>query len=428
MNPFVRDNLKPVLGGKKILLCVTGSIAAFKACDIVRYLRGCGAEVRVVLTDSAQKFVTKVTLETLSGQPVFTSLWSDGGQGTHHIDAARWADLALVAPATANSIAKLALGLADDLMSTELLAFTGPVLVAPAMNPAMFAHPAVQANVRTLESRGVRLLGPCSGVTSCGEEGLGRMIEPDAIVEQVAQSFYAKASGKRVLITLGPTRSALDPVRYITNRSSGLMGASLAWAAAARGHKVTAICGPTDAALPSDAHVIRVNTAEEMATAALSHWPSCNTFLSAAAVLDWDVKNPQPQKMKKQAGAPTIELKQNIDILASVAKQKRPEQFVLGFAAETERPIEHAQAKLRAKGCDAIFANDVSKPGQGFESDMNAGWWISTSQTIEIAHGSKPQIAAEILRLIDAHTKRAVSGHRPETQANESELPHAPLN
>lgn len=425
MNPFVRDNLENVLAGKKILLCVTGSIAAFKACDIIRYLRECGAVVRVVLTDSAQKFVTKVTMETLSGQTAFTSLWNDGAQGTHHIDAARWADLALVAPASANSIAKLALGLADDLMSTELLAFTGPVLVAPAMNPAMYAHPAVQANLRALESRGVRLLGPCSGITSCGEEGLGRMIEPEAIVEQVAQSFYAKATGKHVLITLGPTRSAIDPVRYLTNRSSGLMGAALAWAAVARGHKVTAICGPMEAALPSAAQVIRVTTAQEMAEAALSRWAQCDIFLSAAAVLDWDIKSPQPQKMKKQAGAPALELKANVDILATISKQKRADQFVLGFAAETEKPIEHALEKLKAKGCDAIFANDVSKPHLGFESQLNAGWWITTSESAELEQGTKPALAAKLLSLIDHHAAEPV--RLPSTR-KESASPDVPLH
>lgn len=408
MNPFARDSIKASLEGKKVLLCVTGSIAAFKACDIVRGLRECGAIVRVVLTDSALKFVTKVTLETLSGQPVLTSLWEEGvvgeqgatRSGTHHIDTARWADVALVAPATANSIAKLALGLADDLMSTELLAFTGPLLVAPAMNPAMYAHPAVQANVHLLEERGTRILGPCVGVTSCGEEGLGRMIEPDEIVEAVAQSFYAPSNGKRILLTLGPTRSNVDPVRYLTNRSSGLMGASIAWAAVQRGYQVTAICGPSECALPRGIEVVRVTTADEMADAALSRWTAHDAFVSAAAVLDWDVKEPRAQKLKKTAGAPSIELKPNLDILAAISKLKRRDQFVLGFAAETERPVEHALEKLEYKGCDAIFANDVSRADQGFESTMNSGWWITKARTVDIARGTKQEVAREIVSRI----------------------------
>src|SRR4051812_7060180 len=215
MNPQAVDNLRPALAGKKILLGISGSIAAFKACDIVRFLRECGAEIRCVLTDSASRFVTPLTLENLSGQRVYASLWGDETFGTHHIDAARWADVALIAPATANTIAKLAHGLADDLLSTELLAFQGPLLITPAMNPAMFEHAAVQENLKTLKARGAIFIGPAHGVTSCGEEGPGRMVEPAEIVEKVAQAFYNKPQGKKFLVTLGPTRSPIDPVRYV---------------------------------------------------------------------------------------------------------------------------------------------------------------------------------------------------------------------
>lgn len=406
MNPFVRDNLKQALSGKNILLGISGSIAAFKTCDIVRYLRECEANVRVVLTDSAQKFVTPLTLETLSEQPVLSSIFEDA-HGTHHIDAARWADVALIAPATANIIAKMAQGLADDLLSTELLAFTGPVLVAPAMNPAMYAHPAVQANVRTLLSRDVRLLGPAHGETACGEEGPGRMLEPEQVVEGLARSFDAPQNSKRVLITLGPTQSKLDPVRFISNRSSGLMGAALCWSALRQGYQVTAICGPTDAPLPSDIDVVRVTTAAEMAEATQRLWPSHDIFIGAAAVLDWDVKDPKTQKIKKASGLPHVEFATNADILANVSRAKRGGQFVLGFAAETENVVEHAREKLEAKKCDAVFANDVAATDQGFESQMNAGWWITSSDAIEIGLAPKPNVATAIWQQIqDAIAKR----------------------
>lgn len=414
MTPSVKDNLKFSLQDKKILLGITGSIAAFKACDLVRFLRDCGAQVRVVLSQGAENFVTRTTLETLSGAPVLTGFWHSqsstqnlseiAGQnaaqaqqqnsssnfldsqqfqtqpvGTHHIDTARWADLILVAPATAHFIAKAANGFADDLLSTELLAFQGPVLIVPAMNPAMYAHPAVQENIRRLTSYGTRFLGPTSGKTACGEEGLGRMIEPEAIVELVASSFFKKPNGLKMVITLGPTQSAIDPVRYITNRSSGLMGTSLCWAALQAGYKVKAICGPTQAALPTGTNieVVRVQTAQEMADATLEAWPYADVYIGNAAVLDWEIKNPSLEKLKKDQGTPSIEFKKNPDILSLVSQSKRSNQFVLGFAAETENALPNARLKLQQKKCDAIFVNDVSQPASsGFESDFNAGWWL----------------------------------------------------
>lgn len=403
MKPFQAANLQFALKNRRILLGISGSIAAFKACDIIRHLRACGAEVRVVLTESAQKFVTQTTLETLSGNPVSQSLWNDG-HGTHHIDVARWAEVALIAPASANTIAKMALGLGSDVLSTELLAFRGPLLVAPAMNPAMFSHPAVQSNLSLLKSRGAKIIGPDVGATACGELGEGRMIEPDQIVEHVAESFVELPRKKHLLITLGPTRSALDPVRYITNRSSGLMGASLAWAAALRGYNVTAIAGPISESvcLPRSANVIQVDTAEKMFDAAKAHFSKCDIFISAAAVLDWDVVNPAPQKLKKESNIPlSIEFKKNPDILAELSKLKRADQFVLGFAAETEEPLLAAQRKLSLKNCDAIFANDVSRPDQGFESQSNAGWWITTHHTSEIHSVPKPDLAHILIDSIE---------------------------
>lgn len=402
MSPSLRENLKTVLAGKRVLLGVSGSIAAFKACDIVRGLKDCGATVRVVLTESAEKFVTPLTLETLSGQPVLTSLWG-GPLGTHHIDTARWADVVCVAPATASTIARLALGLANDLLSTELLAFTGPVLIAPAMNPAMYAHPAVQANIETLRARGTRLLGPTSGVTACGEEGLGRMLEPETIIEHIAETFYEKSNGRRAVITLGPTRSAIDPVRYLTNRSSGKMGAALAWAAARAGFSVTAICGPSEVPLPTNATIVRVETAREMFDAALEAWTKSHLFLAAAAVLDWDVANFSSRKLKKESGEnPSLDFAKNPDILAEACRARRPGQFVVGFAAETDDALNSGLKKLSAKGCDAVFVNDVSKPEQGFEVDQNAGWWITKGEPkrpLELEPSSKVALATKIIAL-----------------------------
>ncbi len=412
MKQFVADNLTPLLRGKKILLGVTGSIAAFKAHDIIRYLKACGAEVKVVLSESGEKFVTRVTLETLSGNPVLSSLWDSGSQGTHHIDTARWADLVLVAPATANTLEKLARGEASDLLTTEILAFRGPVLVAPAMNPMMYSHPAVAANVARIRSFGYRLVGPVEGVTSCGEEGLGRMVEPEAIVEAVWGALAAQSArshgARRLVVTLGPTRSALDPVRYLTNRSSGLMGAAIAWAGVECGYDVTAIAGPTEAPLPGAARVVRVTTAAEMSRAALEAWGASagaagegDLFVAAAAVLDWDVANPAADKLKKEKGAPSLEFARNPDILAEAAARRRKGQFVLGFAAETREPVEYGLAKLKAKGCDAVFANDVSREGQGFESADNSGWWITPGGVREVPLASKAELARAILALVD---------------------------
>ncbi len=399
MNPFVSDNLRYTLQGKKILLGITGSIAAFKACDIVRYLRECGAFVKVILSQGAENFVTSLTLETLSGAPVLKDFWShEQGHGTYHIDTARWADLILVAPATAHFLAKASYGFADDLLSTEILAFRGPLLIAPAMNPAMFENPAVQENISRLKDRGVRFLGPISGKTACGEEGLGRMLEPEQIVEKVSSAFHLR-NDRHLLITLGPTRSSIDPVRYLTNRSSGLMGASLCWAAVQKGYPVTAICGPIQCKLPEDVQLIRVETAKEMANAALENWKTSQIFISAAAVLDWDIQTPSLSKLKKNQGPPQLRLEKNIDILATLSQDKRKDQFVLGFAAETDDPIQNGFKKLREKGCNAIFANDVSNAKKGFESSFNGGWWLTLpDQVVPFETSSKTELARKMIQ------------------------------
>lgn len=378
MNPLLASQLKRSFEGQRILLGISGSIAAFKSCDIIRLLRQAGAEVRVVPTKNALHFVTKTTLETLSGNAVHDDLWNQ--RGTHHIDAARWATHALIAPATANTIAKMAHGLADDLLSTEILAFEGPLFVAPAMNPAMFSNLAMQDNLKLLSSRGVKLLGPTSGLTSCGEEGLGRMLEPEELL--VSMAIPRSLSGKRILLTLGPTRSALDPVRFVSNRSSGLMGAHLCWEAVRRGYEVTVVSGPCEVTLPPGVLQYRVETAKEMFSICENQWPRHDVFISAAAVLDWDVANPATQKLKKLAtnnatSAPSLLWSENPDILATLCKSKTPHQKVWGFAAETESVTENGTEKFLRKGCDALFANDVSKRDGGFEAENNSGYWIS---------------------------------------------------
>ncbi|MFZ9595047.1 MAG: bifunctional phosphopantothenoylcysteine decarboxylase/phosphopantothenate--cysteine ligase CoaBC [Bdellovibrionia bacterium] len=427
MDPWVQDHLRASLTGKKILLGITGSIAAFKACDVIRFLRACGAQVRVVLSEGAENFVTATTLETLSDEPVNQSFWVQPHQlgspirhGTHHIATARWADLILVAPATAHFLAKAALGLADDLLCTELLAFSGPLLVVPAMNPTMFQHPAVQQNVRTLEQRGVEILGPTWGATSCGEEGLGRMLEPDRIVEEVAQTFYQKPTGKKLLISLGPTQSRLDPVRFLSNRSSGKMGASLCWAAREAGFQVTAICGPLSSKLPqstgpgSALEIIHVETAQAMSEAVLSHWSHSDAYLGAAAVLDWEFKNPSSQKLKKEDGPPRVEFQKTRDLLAEVCLRKAPHQWVLGFAAETDHPLEHGRSKLKRKNCDALFVNDVSQEGLGFDSTQNAGWWMEPSgRCEEISARPKSEVARWIIREVTQALKVLCSPSPP---------------
>ena len=407
MNPFVIDNLKSLFKDKKILLGITGSIAAFKACDLIRSLRACGAQVRVVLSEGAENFVTQTTLETLSGSPVLSRFWGSSHSeptllGTHHIDTARWANLILIAPATAHAIGKLANGLADDLLSTEVLAFRGPLLIAPAMNPTMYDHPAVQENISRLKARGVRVLGPIEGPTSCGEVGLGRMLEPDAIIEATALLFCRPSRNEQLLITLGPTRSALDPVRYMTNRSSGWMGASLCWAATELGYDVTAVRGPCDVQLPHTTKVISVVTALEMAQATCGLWPESDIFIGTAAVLDWDIEKPSPKKFKKDERVPELKFSTNRDILSEVGRSKKSSQFVLGFAAETENMIPNGFKKLQQKRCDALFVNDVSLKDQGFESRKNGGWWlVPPDQVTALETTSKPELAKKLILLIE---------------------------
>lgn len=412
---FLRQNLEMSLRNKKILIGITGSIAAFKICDLIRYLTECGAQTRVVLTESAEKFVSKLTLETLSQNKVESSLWTTSELGTHHISASRWADVAVIAPATANFIAKLAVGLADDLLTTELLAFQGSVLIAPAMNPAMFENQATKENIHKLLGRGVRFIGPNQGLTACREEGLGRMAEPTEILEAVAQCFYKPKNSKKILITVGPTRSYLDPIRFLTNHSSGKMGAAIAWQAVRLGYSVTMISGPQQTALPSGASArqpvpevqqIFVTSTQEMFETTKLLWSKHDIFIGTAAVLDWSFKNKAAEKIKKDSLKLDFEL--SPDILSYVAKNRTPEQKVIGFAAETSQALNLGVQKLKAKGCDALFINDVSMPGAGFNSMTNHGWWITSEKAYELKQQTKVELAEALLLLIEGKVPTTV--------------------
>jgi phosphopantothenoylcysteine decarboxylase/phosphopantothenate--cysteine ligase len=365
----VADRHAPALAGKRILLIVAGGIAAYKTPDLVRRLRERGAAVRCVLTRAGAQFVTPLSLQAVSEDTVYQDLWSltdESAMG--HIQLSRQADLVVVAPATADILAKMAAGLADDLASTLLLATDKPVLACPAMNVRMWHHPATQANLALLARRGVTLAGPGEGSMACGEWGLGRMSEPLEIVDAIAALLTGPAgplAGRHALVTSGPTHEPIDPVRYIANRSSGKQGHAIAAALAAAGARVTLVAGPTQEPDPRGLTVVHVETARQMLAACEAALPA-DIAVCAAAVADWRVAAEGAQKLKKgKGGTPALELVENPDILAtlSAAGPRRP-SLVVGFAAETEKVLEHARAKLARKGCDWIVANDVS-PGTG---------------------------------------------------------------
>ena len=394
------------LSNKRVLLGVTGGIAAYKSADLIRRLREAGAEVRVVMTAGATRFITPLTLQALSGGPVRTALFDPEAEAAMgHIELARWADAVLIAPASANSLARLARGLADDLLSTLCLATRAPLLVAPAMNQVMWENPATQDNLALLRGRGVRICGPGSGGQACGETGPGRMLEPPELVAEVGSVFATGTlTGLNLLITAGPTREALDPVRFISNRSSGKMGYAIAAAAMEAGARVVLISGPV--ALPPPARVehIPVETAAEMYAAVMARVASCDVFIGAAAVADYRPQTVAPHKLKKQTPALHIDLQRTPDILAAVAAT-RPAPFTLGFAAETERLAEHARSKRMAKSLDMIAANLVNIPGQGFDADDNALTLYWEGGECELPRQSKQQLARELIGRIAARLR-----------------------
>lgn len=393
----------PELSNKRIVLGVSGGIAAYKSAELVRRLREAGAEVRVVMTAGAARFITPLTLQALSGQPVRSELFDAGAEAAMgHIELARWADAVLIAPASANTLARFAHGLADDLLSTLCLATRAPLLAAPAMNQAMWDHPATRANLALLRERGVRILGPASGGQACGETGPGRMLEPHELVAEIAAVFETGAlAGLRVLVTAGPTREAIDPVRFVSNRSSGKMGYAVAAAAAAAGARVVLVSGPVALAPPERVDCVRVETAAEMHAAVLARAADCDIFIGAAAVADYRPAAPAEQKLKKRTATLRLDLERTDDILAAVAAL-HPAPFTVGFAAETERLAEHARAKRMAKALDMIAANRVNVPGLGFDADDNALTLYWEGGECELPPASKTQLARALIAQIAA--------------------------
>ncbi|MBP6451930.1 MAG: bifunctional phosphopantothenoylcysteine decarboxylase/phosphopantothenate--cysteine ligase CoaBC [Aeromonas sp.] len=385
---------------KHILLGVSGGIAAYKSPELVRRLREQGAEVRVVLTDAARAFVTPLTLQAVSGHTIPAGVLDPASeQGMNHIELAKWADLVLIAPATANVISRLATGMADELLTTLCLATPAPVALAPAMNQQMYLHAATQANLQTLAQRGVQLWGPASGTQACGDVGPGRMLNPDELVAECIRFLAKPKLDLRILITAGPTREALDPVRYISNHSSGKMGFALAAAAAELGADVTLVAGPVNLPTPAGVRRIDVESALQMQAAVMAEVAQQQIVIGCAAVADYRPEEISPQKIKKSADEMVVALVKNPDIIAEVAALAA-KPFVVGFAAET-RDVEHyALDKMARKKLDMIAANDVAREGQGFNSDDNAltVFWPGGRQELPLAR--KTEVARHLLALI----------------------------
>ncbi|MCP5093325.1 MAG: bifunctional phosphopantothenoylcysteine decarboxylase/phosphopantothenate--cysteine ligase CoaBC [Gammaproteobacteria bacterium] len=386
-----------------IVLGITGGIAAYKAPDLVRRLRARGAEVQIVMTTSAAEFVTPTALQAVSGRPIRSNLWDKEAEAAmSHIELARWADVVLVAPATAEVMARIVSGAAPDLLTTICLATEAPIALAPAMNHVMWNNPATQANRQVLEQRGIHILGPDTGSQACGETGAGRMLEPDTIAATVCGLTAGKGQGslegRTVVVTAGPTREAIDPVRYITNRSSGKMGYALARAAAAEGADVILISGPVNLSEPAGLTVRHVDTAEEMFDATDEHVANADIFVAAAAVADYRPAAVEQQKIKKTEETSSIELVRCPDILASVAGLDQP-PFTVGFAAETQRVEHHARAKLEKKNLDMIVANEVGDDC-GFDRDDNAVSVLWSGGKMDFPNAAKSELASDLIALI----------------------------
>ena len=389
------------LSNRHILLGISGGIAAYKSAELVRRLKDHGADVRVVMTAAAMEFITPLTLQALSGNPVHTTLLDPEAEaGMGHIELARWADLILVAPASADLMARLANGRGDDLLTTLCLATPAPVALAPAMNQGMWRDPATQANVEILHERGIALFGPAAGEQACGDVGPGRMLEAEQLAELAAGLFQSRAlDGVKLCITAGPTREAIDPVRYISNHSSGKMGYALAEAAADAGAQVTLISGPTQLPCPERVTRIDVISAQQMYDASLEKMGNCDIFIACAAVADYRPANVEEQKIKKHNDAMRIELVRNPDIVSAVASHpKRP--FTVGFAAETQDVVSYARDKLQRKKLDLIVANDVSDSRIGFNTDDNRVTVIGADTEQHIEQMSKRQLARQLIALI----------------------------
>ena len=401
-------------GVERILLGVTGGIAAYKSAEIVRRLRERGAEVQVVMTGAARQFVTPLTFQALSGRPVRTDLWDEAAEAAMgHIELARWADRILVAPASADFLARLAHGLASDLLTTLCLATDVPIAVAPAMNRLMWANAATRANVALLAARGIEVIGPAEGDQACGETGPGRMVEPDvlaaAVIDRAATS--GALAGRKVIVTAGPSRERIDPVRFITNRSSGKMGFAVAQAARDAGAEVILISGPVNVCTPPGVRRVDVETADQMLAAVNENLGGTDIFIAAAAVSDYRPLQVSTEKIKKTSDSLMLALSRTTDILATVAAgAARP--FVVGFAAETQNVERNALAKLEGKNLDMIAANQVGE-GLAFDQDDNAltVYWRGGGR--ELKRAGKAQIAAELVALIAERFANRASGARP---------------
>jgi len=393
------------LEGKKVLLGICGGIAAYKSAELTRRLIDQGAQVRIVMTASAKEFITPLTMQAVSGHAISDSLLDPKAEaGMGHIELAKWADLILIAPATANAIARLRAGMADELLTTLCLASSSPIAIAPAMNQQMYLAPATQDNLTVLAHRGMMIWGPAQGLQACGDVGPGRLLEVPDLVQLCCDFFQPNEQllkGINVVITAGPTQEAIDPVRYISNHSSGKMGFSLAEAAFAMGANVTVIAGPVNLALPSTIKRLNVKSAREMHQTALDSLASTDIFIACAAVADYRAEEVHCEKMKKQEGTDsiTLTLVKNPDIIADVASAKdRP--FCVGFAAETNDVEAYALDKLKRKNLDLIAANDVSISHQGFNSDNNALSVFSRDHRFEIALDNKKVVATKLLEII----------------------------
>ena len=392
----------------KILLGVTGGVAAYKAPDLVRRLRERGAEVRVVMTAGAEQFVTPRTFQAVSGSPVRTSLWDEGAEAAMgHIELARWADKIVIAPASADFLARLTAGMADDLLATLCLAAEAPLYVAPAMNRVMWSNPATRDNIVRLGERGVTILGPALGDQACGETGPGRMLEPEHIATLVLQSGEGQLAGMSFVITAGPTREPIDPVRYITNRSSGKMGFALAEAAAAAGARVRLVSGPVGLATPPGVERFDVQTAEDMYATVHEQLPGSDVFIGAAAVSDYRPEQSAEHKIKKTEERLELKLTRAPDTLRSVAALAAPARpFTVGFAAETEHLEAHAVQKLESKRLDMIVANLVGE-GRAFDCDENEVVVFWSDGKREIGLASKRELARELVELIATRARAA---------------------
>ncbi len=389
------------LFNRNILLGVSGGIAAYKSAELVRELQGHGAQVRVIMTRGAREFITPLTLQALSGNPVHTELLDSAAEmGMGHIELARWADLLVIAPATADLIARLANGRADDLLTTVALATAAPILLAPAMNQQMWRDQATADNIALLNRREVHLIGPADGLQACGDTGAGRMEEPQVIATAVTRLFEpGLLAGKRVLVTAGPTREPMDPVRYISNHSSGKMGFALARAAADAGARVTLISGPVALRTPDHVERLDVGSAKAMLEQCLERAPECDIFIACAAVADYRPAAIAEQKLKKGAQEITLRMLRNPDIVATIAALDNG-PFTVGFAAETQAVEDHARDKRVRKGLDMIVANNVADTEIGFNSDDNAVTVIASSGEHRLQRASKTTIATQIIQLV----------------------------